>query len=98
MSREQFDDSRMERLQQRLRALEFVINKVKFLDGVYVPEVALTTSSSQIAHRLGRRPRGFLVLSVTPDAAVGLSTTQPTDSAFVALEASASCTADLWFW
>jgi hypothetical protein len=98
-AREQFDDVRMERLQTRIRDLEARLSRCPFLDGALVEDQSLTTSPSTFAHRLGRAPTGVIVVSVTPDAAIGLSATQPTESTkFVAVEASASCTADLWFW
>ncbi len=97
-AREQFGDPQFERLQIRIRNLEFAMNRVPFLNGVLVEDVALTTASKQVANRLGRGVRGFFVVSVTPDAAIGLSSTQPTDANYVNLEASATCTADIWFW
>jgi hypothetical protein len=98
-AREQFDDARLDRLQIRLRSLEYAINRVPFLDGVLVEDVSLTTSPAQVAHRLGRPARGCIVVAITPDAAVGFSATQPTDlTKFANIEASASSTADIWFW
>lgn len=97
-AREQFDDEQLERMQQRIKALETVIANCPFVVGARV-EADLTTASKTIAHRLGRKPLGLIVISAKPDAAVGFSATQPSDTkVLVNVEASASTTASLWFF
>lgn len=99
MPREVFDDPRMERLQLRIAALESILASATFLDGVKVESQVIATTPTSVSHRLGRAPRGFLVLSAEPDAAIGFSATQPTQTnLFANLEASASVTATLWFF
>lgn len=99
MPRESFDDPRMERLQLRIDQLERIVANAIYLDGVKVESQAIATTPTQVSHRLNRVPRGFLVLSCTPDGAIGFSATQPTQSTlFANLEASAAVTATLWFF
>jgi hypothetical protein len=99
MPREVFDDPRMERLQLRIDALERILASATFLDGVKVEAQSIATTPTSVSHRLGKAPRGFLVLSVTPDASIGFSATQPTQTdKFANLEASAAATATLWFF
>lgn len=98
-AREHFEDPRIDRLQNEVRNLRALIANVPFLDGALIKDEPLTTSPLQIRHRLGRVPKGFIVMSASPDAAVGLSATQPSDQTIsVNIEASATTTATLWFW
>ena len=98
-AREHMDDEQLERVQLRVRKLEQVIANLPFMVGHLVEDEAIATTATAVQHRLGKTPRGFIVVSVTPDAAIGLSATQPTDmTRSVNLEASAACTADVWFW
>ena len=87
------------RVQQELIQLRTLFANCPFINGVRVPDVALTTSATRVTHKLGRKPAGFLVLSVSPDACVGLSASQNADQAnAVTMEASASATFTLWFF
>lgn len=98
-AREHFGDPQMERLQIRIRNLEALVARCPFISGSLVEGISLTTSSLTIAHRLGRVPKGVIVVSVSPDAAIGLSASQPNEPHILSnVEASATCTADLWFW
>lgn len=98
-AREQFDDPRMERLQNEVKNLRALIAMCPFIDGALIQDEPLTTSATLIRHRLGRKPKGCIVVKCSPPAAVGFSATQPNDtSVAVHIEASASTTASLWFW
>jgi hypothetical protein len=98
-AREQFGDPRIERLQNELKKLRALITACPFIEGALIEDEALTTAAKRVDHRLGREPRGFIVLKASPDAAIGLSASQPSDTAnAVNVEASASTTATLWFW
>lgn len=98
-ARESIEDPRFDRLQLRIQELEKRASLCPFFDGRKVIEQTIGTGSTPIAHGLNRTPRGFIVLSVTPDAAIGISSTPPIDSTkFINLEASSSATADLWFF
>jgi hypothetical protein len=97
-AREQFDDAQLERLQNRIRAIEDKLSKYPFLNGSAI-DVDLDITSTRVLHRLGRAPRGVIVVSASPDAALGLSATQPDDPAnAVNLEASDTASFKLWFW
>lgn len=97
-AREQLDSDQLERLQNRITKLESLIQACPFAVGVKVT-VAVGTSATQVAHRLGKKPTGLLVLSETPAAAVGFSATQPTDvKNFVNVTASVATTCAIWFF
>lgn len=82
-----------------MRALELAFSSVIFLNGVVVASKEVATTPTRVEHRLGRVPRGVMVLSATPDAAIGFSVGQPPNPEVgVFLEASAPATFTLWFW
>ncbi len=97
-AREHFDDQQLERLQTRIRNIEAFLEKVPFLSGTLIEGEALSVTDKTIAHRLGRRVRGLIVVKVSPNFSVGFSATQPSDSGFVNIKAGGNCTASLWFW
>jgi hypothetical protein len=98
-AREFFDDARFERLQNRVLELEKKLAKIPFADGSLVEGQSIATAATAVNHRLGRTPRGVLVLRASPDSALGFSVTQPPNpSQAVNLEASAIATFTLWFW
>ncbi len=97
-AREQFDDTRLGRLQSEVQSLRKLIAACPFVSGSLV-EAAVTTSTTRITHRLGRTPRGVIVLKASPDSALGFSASQPVDSQnAVNLEASANADFTMWFW
>ena len=97
-AREHFSDPRMERLQNEVKNLRALIAMCPFIDGVLVQDEPLTTSASRVKHRLGRSPKGVILLKSSPPASVGFSAAQPTDTvSAVHVQASASTTATLWF-
>ena len=65
-----------------------------FLDGNAVKELDLSTTELRIAHGLGRKPQGFLVL--TRDAAQVIYESSESDSTFINLKAGGAVTADVW--
>lgn len=98
-AREQFDDAGMERLQLRLAVLEKRLAIIPFADGSLVENQAIGTTPTTVEHRLGRAPRGVLVLSATPASALGVSATPSNaPSVLINLEASSAATFKLWFW
>ena len=97
-AKEQFDDARLERLQSRVLELEKLVDRNPFIRGSQVEETVGTTPT-RVIHRLKQPPKGVIVLSATPDSALGFSATQPTDLVnAVNLEASAQAEFVLWFW
>lgn len=71
---------------------------IPFLDGVLLQDVALTTSSQDIEHKLGRAWRGYFVGKNSANAVVYTGTGTNSTSLFVSLRASASTTVDLWVY
>lgn len=63
------------------------------MDGRLLEGVSLSTTASAVAHGLGRRPRGWLV--VDNDSGVTVYRTE-WDSRTMTLTASATCTASIW--
>lgn len=97
--REQFDDERLERLQERVRILEKRLADQPLQGASLIEDKAITTSPTRVEHRLGRTPKGFVVAKATPDSALGLSTSQPSDpTVAVNLEASSNATFSIWFF
>jgi hypothetical protein len=82
----------------RVLELEQLVDRLVFLRGSLV-EATVDTTATRVNHRLKQPPKGVIVLSSTPDSALGFSTTQPTDLInAVNLEASAQAAFKLWFW
>lgn len=98
-AREHLNDSRLERLQLRIQALEKRLDAIPFANGSLVEDEEVATSATRINHRLGRAPKGVIVLKASPDAALGFSASQPSDTHLALhLEASANATFSLWFY
>jgi hypothetical protein len=96
--REHFGDAQLDRLQSEVQRLRAIIAACPFINGSLVEE-SVTTSATRVIHRLGRVPNGVIVLKVSPDSAIGFSTSQPSDPInAVNLEASANADFTLWFW
>jgi hypothetical protein len=64
--------------------------------GVYLPGVEVGTSATKVEHKLGRTPRGYLVLRIRASSPVYLIETADPDARHLTLEAGADCTVDLW--
>lgn len=62
--------------------------------GNVVTSVSLTTSTTAVPHGLNHTPQYFSILDLTANATV--SRAQASDSRFIYLKASASCTATVW--
>lgn len=97
--REHTGNPQLDRIQSEIARLRTIITACPFIAGALVEAEDLTTSPKLVAHRLGRAPRGVIVVKASPDAAIGLSAAQPADTAtHVNVESSATATASLWFW
>lgn len=98
-AREHIGDPRFERLQLRILELEKRLGAIPFADGALIEDEAVATTATRVSHRLGRAPNGVIVMKASPDAALGFSASQPSDTHLaVHLEASAAATFTLWFW
>lgn len=75
-------------------SVEYYLNQINapFLRGVEIT-ATLTTSAQNISHKLGRKPRGWFVISINANSNV-YSTAS--DDRFLSLTASATCTVKLW--
>jgi len=60
--------------------------------------VALTTATTLVAHQLGRKPVGWLVIDKTAQADVWRDATVEVSADKIPLRASASVTVDIQFW
>jgi hypothetical protein len=75
------------------------IGLVPLLDGALVENVALTTTTSKVAHKLGRRPVGYIVVR----SSAGVLPFDENDgkgdlAQFLYLRSSAPVTVNLWVY
>ena len=83
-------------LNRSTRAIEATlrsIEKIEILGGVLITSVAVSTTPVAIAHKLGRRPRGWVVVDDNTGVIVWRTAS---DAQFLTLDASASATISLW--
>jgi hypothetical protein len=66
-----------------------------FQSGVRIDEISLN-GSTQVAHKLGRKPRGWIVLDVTDDEATFYR--ESWDETHVTFQAPNACIASIWFF
>lgn len=100
-AREQTGDPKLDRMQAELGRLRAILARCPFVDGALVENVDLTTSTTLVPHRLGRTPKGFLVVGAASSfaGAVAFAGTQPEDTRMVVnMTASTVLTVSLWFW
>ena len=93
-ARERFSTGALNRLQDRVQDWATQLDKQEIVNGVLLKDVALTTSQTSIAHKLGRVPTGVILVR-TP---VQLDIWEPTaaDKDFLYIQASAATTVNLW--
>jgi hypothetical protein len=68
----------------------------EILGGVLLRDVALSTTSRNVPHKLGRRWTGYVVTRSNANAVVYDGTGSPDPRTAIALLASATVTVDLW--
>lgn len=71
------------------------IKSIPILNGVLLEDVALISGTTKVPHRLGRRPRGYLVAKSTAAIDVYDTGTTTTD---IDLVSSAAATVSLWIF
>ena len=79
--------------------LERTINpalKKAILDGFLTDSVALTTSFQNIAHKLGKKFTGWIVVSPDADARIWQDSTNPDSALFIRVRASAAVNCRFW--
>lgn len=79
-----------------LRAVNQIV-KIPILDGVLTDEIDLSTSITNVEHKLGREPLGWIVVAKDANADVWEVTANNPDRArFLRLDASVTVTVRLW--
>jgi hypothetical protein len=97
--REHTGDPQLDRMQAELGKLRAILANCPFLEGALVEDVLVDTTATFVRHRLGRVPKGVIVLRSSNDSAIGFSATQNTDMSMgVDLKASFPSICTLWFW
>lgn len=88
-------DPNFSKLQERLQDFfaPLLINPT--LDGTLLTNVQLTTAETNVGHKLGRKPIGWIIVRKNANAEVWEpSSLYP--ASFIQLQASANVTIDLW--
>lgn len=76
---------------------EFI--KSPLLDGRLIEDLSLTTSSTRIEHKLGRVPRGYLIVKRNANAQVyDTLSSEGSPELFLPLTASGNVTVSLWIF
>jgi hypothetical protein len=65
------------------------------IDGLLIT-ADLTTSFAPVAHKLGRKYQGWIVVGINASATVWEDVNALNQDAFISLRASAACTVKLW--
>ena len=90
-------DPHLTKVQYKLQEALGPIFAVDFLDGNLITDVDLTTSASNITHRLGREAKGYIVVKRNANAVVYDNESSKTNkTSFLKLIASASVTIIVW--
>jgi hypothetical protein len=71
------------------------ITGIGLLDGRLIQDVALLSGANRIAHVLGRKPQGFIIVNRNSSAIVWQTNI---DTLFITLNASANITVSLWIF
>ena len=75
------------------------LGRVDILQGAHLTEIDLTTGTTQVAHTLGRIPKGFIVVDQTANVNVWRDPDKTNQrTTFLYLIASADCTVSLWVY
>ena len=89
------EDDNLRRIQDNIETPLKDISSKTILDGQLLTGVKLVTSfQNQIAHKLGRKPLGWIVAGLDENATIW--EVKKSSSLFLYLEASANCTISLW--
>ena len=89
------EDDNLRRVQDNIEAPLKDISSKTILDGQLLTGIKLTASlPNQVAHKLGRKPVGWIVSGLTENATIW--EVKKPSSLFLYLEPSADCTLSLW--
>lgn len=82
-----------DKLQLNLKKYFSQFNDLIFLNGLLLQNVSISTSGSQVEHKLGRVPQGWIVMDKTAQGDVWRDSW---DDKVIRLDASANTTINLW--
>lgn len=72
-----------------------LVSRVPMLDGRLLERLSVTTSAQLFPHGLGRRPRGFLVVTRDANSVIYEDRTARSES-YISLRGGAATVADIW--
>lgn len=90
-------DKNLIRLQDNVADSVEVLEKNPFLKGIIVAGVQVTTSFADVAHKLGRVPLGYVVVSASDIVALAQGTAKTPDK-FLNLKGSVASTVTLYIF
>jgi len=95
--RVQTDNEILNRIQDRLKAVIAAIIGKPIIDGQLLDGVTIESGSSStpVAHKLGRMPRGFIIVSGIPDVVIERASR---DDRFLYLQAAGSTVTGVSIW
>lgn len=90
-----FDDNVMARFQDNITDYTEQFSQIKFLKGNLIEDVTIATSATNIEHKLGVKPMGYLIVKQNANATI-YNIESSTDDKFLSLQASASVKISIW--
>lgn len=90
--------SAVDRVQTNLAKTLRPILQNPMVDGVHKRGVSLSTTAADIEHGLGRRPEGFVITKQDAAASIYEPSESTLPTRLITLQASASVTADIFFF
>lgn len=90
-------DGDLNRVQDNITQFSTPISKLLLLDGVLLEDVALTSSETQVPHKLNRAPNGWIIVKKNAAQDVYESGTD-VQNRFLSLTASGTVTVSLWIF
>ena len=88
-----FTDNTLTQFQAAVEDTVSQLNQVPILDGILLTDVSVGTSQTIVNHKLGRKPRGYMVVSQSALATVA---NQAFTSDAIPMVASTPVTLSLW--
>lgn len=85
----------LDRIQANIALFASNFANIPLLDGRLIEDVALSGTASQIAHKLGRDYRGWIIVKKNAQQDIWASSTS-LSGRFLTLSASGTVTASLW--
>ncbi len=89
------EDADLNKVQENIEYALGPVLASAIIDGVQIQSIELTTTPQPISHKLGRRPRGWVIVDQDADARVW-STAR--DKNVLILQASSPCTISVWVY